>query len=268
MAVVISNNLVLLDRFTGEPLNHARIGYAKIAGTITASSSAPGYPASDADYEMTYNYWKPQTMPANWEVNPGGNTACTYMAIAAHTFGTDGTTVSAQFWNGTQWVTLASSSPLAGDDSPIMFIFSELAATKYRIYISGSTSPRVGVIYIGKTLDMQRAIYGGNSPITLSRETVTRPTISERGQWLGRSIIRAGSTGSWSWQNLKAAWYRANFDPFVEHARTKPFFIAWRPETFPDEIAYCWTDSDISPTNQGVADFMSVTLNAKGLGIE
>jgi hypothetical protein len=96
---------------------------------------------------------------------------------------------------------------------------------------------------------------------------VIRPNKSERGQWLGRSIIRGGSAGSWSWRHLKADWYRTYFDPFVESARTQPFFIAWRPETYP-VAAYCWTEGDITPSNMGVKDFMQVTLEAEGLAIE
>ena len=87
----------------------------------------------------------------------------------------------------------------------------------------------------------------------------------EGGQWLGRSIIRKGVTTSYQWRHLKAAWYRQYFDPFVKSARTTPFFIAWRPETYPNEVAYAWAKSDIRPSNMGIRDFMEVTLSVEGL---
>jgi hypothetical protein len=152
-----------------------------------------------------------------------------------------------------------------------MLLFDPVSAAAVRLVFeslgSPETAPLVSVIYIGEALAMQRPLYGGHSPIDLARNTVIRPNKSERGQWLGRSIIRSGSTGAWSWRHLKPDWYRTYFDPFVESARTQPFFIAWRPETYP-VTAYCWTEGDITPSNMGVKDFMQVTLEAEGLAIE
>lgn len=264
MAVVISDSITL-SALT-QPLTHARIGYQKISGTITASTAASGFAASNADNELTYSFWKPTALPATWEIDIGSAETVNYFGIAAHTLGTDQAEIFAEYWDGSSWTEIDSVLP--GDDRPIMFIFDDKFASKYRVRVIGSTSPRIGVIYIGESLAMQRAIYGGHSPLNLSRNTVVRPTISERGQWLGRSIIRTGSSTSWDWRNLTALWYRANFDPFVEHARTKPWFIAWRPATFSEEVGYCWTRNDIQPSNQGVRDLMDVSLTAEGLGID
>jgi hypothetical protein len=149
-----------------------------------------------------------------------------------------------------------------------MFLFEQVFASKFRVQLYGATAPQIGVIFIGKTLDMQRAIYGGHSPITLSRDTINRPSMSERGQWLGTSIIRTGFSTSFAWEHLTADWYREFFDPFVEHARSKPYFIAWRPSTFPAEVGYVHSSGDIKPANMGIRDFMSVTVNTEGLGNE
>lgn len=266
MGVVISDDLAAGTAQADQPLTHARIGYQKITGTITASGSANGFPASAADNELTYSFWKPDAMPGTWEIDIGGAETVNYFGIAAHTCGTDQAEIHAEYWNGSSWIEIDSVLP--GDDSPIMFIFDDVFAAKYRVRLTGSTAPRIGVIYIGELLEMQRGIYGGHSPLSLSRNTVVRPTLSERGQFLGRSIIRSGSSTTWQWRNLTAAWYRANFDPFVEHARTKPFFIAWRPATYPNEVGYCWTRNDIQPSNTGTRDLMEVSMTAEGLGID
>ena len=159
--------------------------------------------------------------------------------------------------------------PAHQDDRPIMALVEETTAAKFRVRIVGEGAPTVGVIYMGKALEMTRPLYGGHSPISLSRTTVIRPNASERGQWLGRSIIRSGAHGSWAWANLKASWVREYLDPFIEAARTSPFFILWRPETFPGEAGYCWTTGDVAPpSNAGTKDFMSFALDAEGLGSE
>jgi len=71
--------------------------------------------------------------------------------------------------------------------------------------------------------------------------------------------------GAWSWRHLPAAWYRQYFDPFVKAARTQPFFIAWRHDTFPEDVSYCWTHDDIKPSNMGIKNFMQVSVEAEGL---
>src|SRR5690606_5562359 len=153
------------------------------------------------------------------------------------------------------------------DNRPIVHLFEPVRSSRFRVLVTGTEAPEIGVISIGKALVMPHAIYQGHTPISLARETVIRPNVSERGQFLGRSIIRSGARGSWTWDRLPADWYRRYFDPFVEAARSVPFFILWRPETFPHEAAYVWTLSDIHPSNSR-RDWLTVTVEAEGLGVE
>lgn len=263
MSVVISSDLVLGGDV---PAQNARIGYKKITGTITASSTADGYDSEYPDNYLTYNFWKPDSLPATWEIDAGVATECNYVGIAAHEIGSSGCSVYAEYYDGSEWQEISGIAP--ADDSPIMFIFSKLSWVKYRIRIAGSTAPRVGVVFMGVTLDMQRAIYGNHSPLNLSRVTTVTPALSETGQFIGRTIQSYGVSTSWTWSNLTPAWYRSEFDPFVKAARTQPFFIAWRPSQYSEEVGYCWTSKDISPTNNGTAGLMNVTLSATGLGNE
>lgn len=158
--------------------------------------------------------------------------------------------------------------PDHADNRPIMMLVEELTSTKFRLKFAGESTPTIGVVYMGKALEMQRALYGGHTPINLARSTMVRPNLSERGQFLGRSIVRTGASGAWTWGNLKAEWVRAHLDPFVEAARTDPFFILWRPDSFPGEAGYCWTLGDPAPSNSGVRDLMTFSLEAEGLGHE
>jgi hypothetical protein len=158
--------------------------------------------------------------------------------------------------------------PSHSDDRPIMVLTQETTAQRFRIRIAGQTTPLVGVIYIGKALEMMRPLYGGHTPINLSHSTIIRPNTSDRGQFVGRSIIRTGVGTPWDWRNLEADWVRRYLDPFIESARTLPFFLLWRPATFPEGSAYCWTPGDQKPQNMGTADLMSFTLEAIGIGYD
>ena len=264
MGLVISSSLTLTD--TERDVNAARIGYHKLSGTISATNAAEGYPASSAGNALTYSFWRPTATPSYWEINFGTLQSVDYIGIAAHEIGSNGCSCVAQYWNGSTWVTINSFAP--GINTPIMMLFDEVQTTKVRIGILSGTPPRVGVVYVGQVLVMERPLHSGHSPINLSRVTVYKNNASESGQWLGRSVRRSGAKTDFSWNNLTADWYRSNFDAFAGAARFAPFFIAWRPFTYANEVGYVWTNSDIKPTNSGGRDLMSVSMSVEGLAID
>lgn len=232
------------------PLTHSRIGMDTITrtGTVTASSAVAGFPALSAANPLTYEFWRPVDVSAAdafWQVDAGEAVSVDYVGIAAHTLGGGATVVVQYSTDNVTYETVDSLTPT--DNAPIMFLFPPQVAQYWRIVVQGADAS-VGVIYVGKVLEMERACYAGLSPIDLSRRTVIRPNISEGGQWLGRSIVRQGSAMSVAFRHLNYDWYEANFDPFVEEAREYPFFFAWRPDGYPDSLGYVWVNDDITPT--------------------
>lgn len=270
MAVVISPNLVIPGANSDTPpfpLSHARIGYQSLlaASMVTATSEAAGFPASALVNGLTYDQWRPTALPATLDVDLGEAKDCDYMGIAAHNFATIGATVTAEYSTdgGSTWTTVSEFSP--GDNNPIMLIFDTITARYWRLVVDApSGTLQMGVLYLGEALAMQRSIYGGVSPITLARRTEYNSNISDSGQWLGRTIVRKGSTASFEWRHLTADWYRENFDPFVKAARTTAFFIAWYPSKYPGEVGYCMTTGDVRPSNMGVSNLMSVSIQCEG----
>lgn len=244
------------------PLTHARIGWQNIVrpNNVTGTAGLTGLPITALANPLTYDRYRPSSSPTQIVVDAGTPVTVDYIGIAAHTLA--GTTVT--FASSDDDVTYTTRLTMAiTNNDPIMGLITPVQARYWRISVTWSQSPFIGVLYIGKVLEMQRAIYQGHTPGNLSRVTEIRPNISEQGQWLGRSIVRKGYQTQYDWSNLKADWYRANFDPFVESARANPFFIAWRPETFPNEVLYAWTGNDIAPSNSGPKDFMSVSLGVE-----
>ena len=232
MSFVISPSVVVNEFST--PLTHARIGYDNFVpdAVVTATSAEAEFPVDSVQRENTFERWQPTSLPATLSIDASAGAAPTpsYIGIAAHTLGSSGSTISLEFSvDNISWSTVETVSP--ADNRAIMIIFAEVTAGYWRLVVTGSTIPQIGVVYIGKVLEMQRAIYGGHTPLNLSRTTVKRPTKSDKGQWLGSSTVRLGLRTSYQWQHLTAAWYRENFDPFVKSARTKPFFICQRFRT-------------------------------------
>jgi hypothetical protein len=248
------------------PLTHSRIGMDNIGrtGTVSSSSAATGFPASAANNPLTYEFWRPAVLPAWWKVDAGQSVSVNYVGIASHTLADDSCTVAVEYsTDNSNWTQVDTHTPT--DNSPIMFLFAPVTARYWRVYITGAVIPSVGVVYIGTTLDMQRACYSGLSPIEMNRDTVIRTNVSEGGQWLGRSVIRQGSEMSVGFRHLDYDWYKTNFDPFAVDALSYPFFFAWRPEGYPETVGYVWTSTDIVPSTMGIRDLVQVSFDMTGI---
>ncbi len=283
MAVVISSDLVLpfTQSSSGggdaipDALKKAHIGYTTV-GTdtnMTGSSQAAGFPVSNLSNPLTTHRWKPAFLPATITIDITTAETLSYMGIASHTLATRECVVDFQYSTngGSSWDSLGTTAP--GDNKPIMYVFEESAAL-WRLRITrdeGSSEtemPSVGVFFVGQALIMQRGLYQGHTPISMSRQTTRTTNRTESGQYAGNSIKREGVNGSYDWNNLTASWVRQYFEPFVKAVRAAPFFIAWRPGEFPEEVGFVWTTDDIKPVNSGPRDLMSVSMSVNGYSDE
>ncbi len=266
MTVVIPGGYVLPGG--SYPLTHARIIHARnllSGGTVSASSTATDYYADGPNNSLTYEKWKPTSLTATWEYNHGSAATVDSCAIGAHTMGTNGNTAAVEYWNGSAWVEVARSA--ITDNSAIMFLFAPVSAQRWRISISSGTAPEVGVIRFARAMQMERPLYGGHAPIDMARQTTLRANYSETGEFLGRTKQRVMLATSFAWQNLTAAWVRANWRSFQLAAETEPFFIAWRPVEF-GEVALCQVDAVPAPENMGIRDLMSVEMQVRAYGYD
>lgn len=273
------------------PLKTPRIGYSNLLpdSTVVASTSEAGFPVSALLNPLTYEFWKPTSFPAEVTVDTGNSAPVGYIGLAAHNLCGCRVSVLYSVDDGLNYEPAVSFE--LKNNNPVMVLFPEVNAQLWRVTIEGwafapvfsanfvdqeygvaaydsadAGDSRVGVMYLGKPLAMPYPIYGGHAPGVLSRNTLVQPNRSEGGQWLGRSVIRNGASADFDFNNLRAAWYRENFDPFVASAIEAPYFIGWRPRSYPGEVLYATTDADISPVNTGVADRMSVQFTAQGVG--
>lgn len=282
--IVFSNAFAMAEAAASRPMTHARIGYQTwtrgLAASAAVASSADDEGPADAVLRPdTFEFWEPTSLPATLVIDFGTGRDIDYGGLV-HTLGStecsalletsDGTFVgsptSEQVWS-------ALGSEIApGDDAPLMFLDTSRVGRYGRITVArsgtGSDMPRISVAHFGQVLTMQRSIYGGHSPMNLSRDTVLDRALSRGGQFLGQGFRRHGMRGSAAWRYLEPDWYRTYFDPFVQEARKYPFFFAWRPGDYPLEVGYAWALGDIQPNNMGVAGFMQVALEMHGIGHE
>jgi hypothetical protein len=151
------------------------------------------------------------------------------------------------------------------DNAPVMLNFDTRNIEEIALVSTLIADSEIGVVSAGKALQMPRNIYGGHSPITLSQKTEYNAVRSESGQILGKTIIRKGLETAFSWQFLDDAFYRNEFQAFVESARQLPFFLKWRPDFYSTEVVYGETNQDIQPANMGGGHrLMSVDFTIRG----
>jgi hypothetical protein len=243
----------------------------------TASVAAGGTGGQLVLSPNTFDRWQGTIAPASSAVitfTLPNNTSLDCLAVGAHNLGTlsGGATLRCEYavTVGGAWVDFAPlQTRNGGDTRPVMFIrATPVTVRQIRFRVTSGTGPYfVGVIYAGLKLQMPHPIYGGHSPLPLNATTDYFNNRSESGEWIGRQIRRRGFETSVELPRLKPDWYRANFQPFVDSAKENPFFFAWRPVSYPDEVGYCWTDGDIRASNIGGGrPELSVTLSLKAHG--
>lgn len=263
---------ILQNGFSGieYPLNHPRIGWRSVGGTVTTSGSAAGYPAANALDPRTALGWKPDAATGIIGIDAGASVPASYCGVAGHDLGSKNATVRLQRLSGATWVNIFGSTDIA-DDSALLFLFAPVDAAQFRLRIdSADAAPRIGHIRFGQVTEIPRlAGYGGTVPISESRQFQYDTLQSNGGAFLGRSIVATSLQFQVSVQHTSETWRKTEWRALQSHANTggATFFVADRPSTDPEDVAYAWSNEALSAgrgiSNRPVAiDFV---LNCEAL---
>lgn len=247
------------------PLTHARVLHAEnwmSDGTASGEATSTGFSESAPLNSLTYEYWKSDSTTGIWTYDPATPIECDCLCIAAHTIGSSASEVRLDYWDGSSWVVVLGHTAVA-DDGPIMVLFAPITATRWRLRFRNGTPPMLGVVRLGKALQMERPIYAGHGPVTLARETVLRSNFSETGEFLGRSKQRNMLATSFAWDRLSETWVRQNWPSLQRGIESEPFFIAWRPGDNQD-VGFCQVNSVPKPSTMGVQNLMQVSMTVRG----
>lgn len=272
MSVVISPNIVLsADELTaGVNSNNPRIGWQTVLteANVSADEEASGFLVTRLVNPATHLRWK-GTTPGDQNVTialSGGAQTANYFGIAGHNLGTAGATVTLQGSdNGSDWSDLHDAILLA-DDFVFMFEFEDASHSFFRLHLEGmSAAPEIAVLYIGQVLRLQRRIYVGHKPLVLNISSRVSSGYSEDGRFLGRILRSQKLESSVSLNNLTPTWVRSAFLPFQRFGVDEPFFFAWRPGDYPNEVGYCWLVGDPSTVNERPNGMMQLEMNIQGI---
>jgi hypothetical protein len=250
--------VILAPAFSGiaYPLDHPRIGWRSIAGTAITSGAQAGYPAANALDVRTAIAWCPDAVPAWVGVNAGATVQVNYCGIAGHDLGTRGAVIAIDRWNGAAWVTVIADRPIASNDA-IMILMLPFETTQVRLRIVSATGiPRIGHVRFGRVTEVpQKTDFAGTTPIS-ERRTYEYDTLrANNGAFLGRSIVSTGLQFTLSVQYVSEDWRRTEWAEFRDYANkgNATFFIADRPQSYPEDVAYAWSNEAMS-ASRGMAN--------------
>lgn len=249
--------------FTGAvyPLDHPRIAAFPLAGTIVASSAAAGYDAAFAA-SGDYKAWRPTSVPATWELSFASATV-SYIGIVGN-LGSVGCTLQIQRWNGVAYSTVITHTPT--DDSPILALLVPTAQDRYRVRFTNAV-PTVQVIFGGAVIEVpQRAQFTGSVDFDLADQDSYRDNISDGGQVLDRFINRKSIPAMMDLAHLSELWVDTVLKPLRVHLKTEPFFMANRPNKFPNSVVFGLLSEPLAPQRAMSNENVSTSVQFKVSG--
>ncbi|PIY28405.1 MAG: hypothetical protein COZ09_10170 [Comamonadaceae bacterium CG_4_10_14_3_um_filter_60_42] len=253
---------------TGFDLDAPRIGWHSEPGTVAATNEADGFPAANADAPQTYTAWRPSSVPASWRRTFTAPASPSYIAIAAHTIGSSGATVTVRKLTSSVWSNWGGDTTLTPtNDDPILFLLNPQTVDGIGIQVSTQIAT-IGHIRAGTVMKWPRRAVWTGQPITEGRQYNYNVNLSDSGNWLGRTQVADGLSFSMIVNNLSETFRTGDFKDFADHANTgdATFWIAPRPQGYPNELAYAWSPETVRMNrdvpNSRIAG--SVTLQCRG----
>ena len=258
-------SVVVRTGFSGlnQPINQPRIGYEAPDATATATSSASGYDPNWVTDGETWSVWRAGSASSTLTVSFASQVV-SYAGLAAHNLGSIGATVTCKVGG----LVIGSLSPQ--DDSAIMFLFFARETTNVSFEITGGVAA-VAVAQAGRVLEMPRLSVFTGLPISESKQVSYRHQQSIRGDVLGRAVEGAELAFELTINNLPETFREAagavSWKGLLRHIdRTGPFFIAAKPVSYPDDVAYVQATERPRFSRETPNRLLSgsVTFNCKG----
>lgn len=226
------------------------IGYDNIFedGVVSVTHEDADFPKENALDWLTYSCYKTATAVATvyYSVHLGYGATADYVGIAGHNLGTKGATVVLQYNSGSGWVN-CHTVVAPSDDDTIFILFDSVTAEDFRLAIvSIDADTCIGILAAGDRLTVPRGVRTGwRPPLMRSYETIAN--FAETNVSLGRSLRTRFDTVALDFQGFTESFTRDSWMPFLEHAKSKPFFFAWNSVGRTDEVALMHTAEIISP---------------------
>jgi len=164
-----------------------------LEGSTVVTSSGDG---ENTLSRATNDYWTPTSLPATISYTLSSSSGAGYIGLASHNLGSTSSTLELETFNGSTWDTVFSISPTKDQAMFIPFNYEE--NDQWRISISGSTAPSIGVVFLGNAIQFETGILPAYTPMYMAEdiELMTATTIT--GQFMPNRIQRRGLSTSFN----------------------------------------------------------------------
>lgn len=244
-----------IDDLRASPTNLPRIGADNLfrQGTITASSGTGRYAV---DWRAD-RVWTPDAGTETLTVVLATATDADYLFLAFHNLADISGSIKLERWTGSAWATVvAAISPT--DNEPVWRSFDADPATQWRVTVTGTSQPVIGVLSIGVAIELQEGIQPGWTPPQYAHDDDVIDSVSEDGVLIGRTILRRPAKTRLSTVDISDDWMRTYWRPNRERLIRLPWGLCWSPETADGGAALAWTDGVPQPDSYSRPGFQRI----------
>jgi hypothetical protein len=270
--VVTQNPILTTGGEIGLTPDHPIIGWHNIVTptNISAQFTSPGFPASNMGNPATHLTWKSSTTtPPDYQavqITTGTVEPLDYVAFARHNLASAAASVSIGYFDASILFHQLCPETILADDGPALFRFPAQSLTNIAIMIIHPViAPQISVVYAGKLLVLPRKIYQGLAPINYARVAKVTNGRSEAGQFLGRIVMQEFVKNTIPLSLIDPLYFRNYIADFLVFSKANPFFFAWRPQTYPQEIGYCHMTNDPLPLNEAPHGLVAMQMEMTGV---
>lgn len=240
------------------------------SGTTLASGTGvltDGALANAANWS-TADFWRPDitSTSTTYRITRSADFTVNFMGVAAHNLANFGASARPQYSTdgGSTWLACDGIAATAiTSNENIGFYFSNIEAADFRLSFSGLTAGdavRVGVVYIGRALQFPRRMFAGVPPPLEPTIIDIQSNVTEGANFVATNYQSRGITMPLNIRLMDQDYIRGTGSAFPDFRRWfnqgKPFFMAWRPTAYPDDLIYGWREGDpLVPVNMGVKGY-------------
>ena len=241
--------------------------YLRSDAVVVESAADAGFPGANAVSWLTTG--------GGWQVTGAGDktlavtldavTNVDSYGIYKHNLGTLGLTIKLQTSiDGAVWTDVTGSVKTPIDDTALFFVAVTSVSSRFiRLHIAGLLAGETLILaqaFVSASLRVFNPPEPGWVPPNIALDNKYLNTQSEGGDFMGRTFIRKGGKTSFMVSIADAAWIRSDWLPFMLEAEKHPFYHAWDTVSFPNEVAFCYTDGAVSKPQYVNPRFMSFDL--------
>jgi len=234
---------------------------SSLAGfVLTASTSASGYPAANAADWLDFDFWKPSATGVSYlEVSFTSAQAADTLALYAHDIFTNGGSVKVKRYNGGAWTQVGTTITPTSNGLQILQ-FASVSDTKWRVEVTSTPASKIGLAFLGAALAIKAPLVGFTPPLCLPSELAVNRSVG--GALLGVADNPTAGDLAAEWELLADTWIRSTWLPFMTHAKTKAFVVAWNDADL-TEAWWCWCVQPMPNPSYQYPTLMTASLRCK-----